>query len=130
MARLDDPWFEATFYGDVSAEAFHFLDSIEGAQGVWLWCPGGYGKPEYPLLGPRPHALMIPFQNPRNAPLCPSTHGPVSRTGSRPGEIAELRETSAVHEQRIGEFESRTGASTGSFNALAAESTGQHKAVR
>lgn len=80
-ALLTDPWFDAKFYGRVSAkgEMWH-LDGIEGAQGVQLWCPCGFGKPEYPLTGGRPHGLLVPFANPRNAPLLPDNHGPL-RTG-------------------------------------------------
>jgi hypothetical protein len=85
IALLIDPWFEAKFYGRVSAagECWH-LDGIDGAQGVQLWCPCGYGKPEYPLDGGRPHACRVPFANPRNAPMLPPDHGP-QRTGDPTG---------------------------------------------
>lgn len=84
--RLADPWFEARFYGRVTEDGtMTTLDSIEGAQGLWLWCPCGAGKPEYPLEGGRPHAILVPFANPRNAPALPSNHGPFSnRTNSHP----------------------------------------------
>lgn len=75
-ARLSDPWFEAQFYGEVSALGHKDLPSIEGAQGVFFWCPCGYGKPEFPLEGGRPHGVMVPFANPRNAPALPADHGP------------------------------------------------------
>lgn len=86
--RLTDPWFEATFYGHCLADGgYSRLDSIDGAQGVQLWCPCGYGKPAYPLEGGRPHAILVPFGNPRNAPLCPPGHGPLRTedpSGPRP----------------------------------------------
>lgn len=78
-APLTDPWFEARFYGEASASCHRYLDSIEGAQGLLLWCPCGYGKAEFPIDGGRPHAIMVPFANPRNAPPLPADHGPCSR---------------------------------------------------
>lgn len=95
IARLTDPWFEAAFYGQIEAGnadqhqggSFTMQDSIDGAQGVTLWCPCGYGKPEFPLDGGRPHAIIIPFANPRGAPSVPEDHGPKSAdnpTGPRP----------------------------------------------
>ncbi len=80
MARLTDEWFDASFYGEASALGHRYLPSIEGAQGVQFWCPCGYGKAEFPLEGGRPHAVMVPFSNPRNAPELPADHGPHSRS--------------------------------------------------
>jgi hypothetical protein len=87
IAKLTDPWFEAEFYGNVGKsglgrDSWQRQDGIDGAQGIVLWCPCGYGKPEFPLDGARPHALIIPFANPRNAPPVPPDHGPVSMDGS------------------------------------------------
>lgn len=80
MPRLTDPWFEAAFYGNVTEYSYRLQGAeLDGAQGVFLWCPCGYGKPAYPINGPRPHAIIVPFANPRNAPVAPSTHGPVAR---------------------------------------------------
>lgn len=76
--RLTDPWFGAEFYGEVGADGHRGLPSIEGAQGLFLWCPCGYGKAQYPLGGERPHGVMVPFSNPRNAPALPPDHGPCS----------------------------------------------------
>lgn len=74
--RLTDPWFEAEFYGNASAHTHHRQgDNIEGAQGILLFCPCGYGTD-------RAHGLMIPFANPRNAPLPPRDHGPCTRNNS------------------------------------------------
>jgi hypothetical protein len=87
MPRLTDPWFDAQFYGQIESGdpdkhvggSFTMQgDKIDGAQGVTLWCPCGFGKPEYPLTGGRPHAIMVPFANPQNAPACPPDHGPHS----------------------------------------------------
>lgn len=83
--RLTDPWFEAEFYGNVHADEQGRMthtrqgNRIDGAQGLQLWCPCGYGKPEFPLDGGRPHAVMVPFRNPRNAPELPPEHGPHSK---------------------------------------------------
>lgn len=76
--RLTDEWFDAKFYGEADAKGHRYLPSIEGAQGLFLWCPCGYGKAEFPLEGGRPHGVMVPFSNPRNAPELPPDHGPQS----------------------------------------------------
>lgn len=76
MPKLNDPWFEAEFYGNVSSNGLTRQESMEGAQGLLLWCPCGYGKPEYPVQGARPHAVLVPFLNPRGAPKVPDDHGP------------------------------------------------------
>ena len=83
MLHLTDPWFEAEFYNNARGQSFsRHGDRVDGAQGLFLWCPCGYGKSEYPLDGGRPHGLIVPFENPRNAPLLPTDHGPISRDGS------------------------------------------------
>lgn len=77
MTRLTDPWFEAEFYGHVSTTGHARQGSvIEGAQGLFLWCPCGYPHDA------SAHGLLIPFANPRNAPAVPPDHGPISRDGS------------------------------------------------
>lgn len=75
MPRLVDLWFEAEFYGNANERGGFVRQgpSIDGAQGLFLWCPCAYGKDE------RAHGLIIPFTNPRNAPELPANHGPVSR---------------------------------------------------
>jgi hypothetical protein len=74
---------QAEFYGGATDYSHQMQGAdVEGAQGLWLWCPCGYGKPEYPLDGPRPHAIIVPFKNPQNAPPVPANHGPTSRDGS------------------------------------------------
>lgn len=81
-ASLLDPWFEAEFYGQVTDSTYRRQGGeIEGAQGLLLWCPCGYGKPEYPLEGGRPHAVIVPFLNPRNAPEVTAGHGPQNKSG-------------------------------------------------
>ena len=53
------------------------------AQGVMLWCPCGFNKPEYPLAGGRPHAVIVPFNG---LPL-PADFGPQNSSnpaGPRP----------------------------------------------
>ena len=81
--RLTDPWFEARFYGQITADGSHRdLPSIDGAQGLIMYCPCGYGKPSAGA-----HHFMVPFANPRNAPPCPAKHGPLDTSnpdGPRP----------------------------------------------
>lgn len=80
--KLTDPWFDAKFIGGYSADgkSHHELPSIEGAQGVFFWCPCGYGKPEFPIDGGRPHGVEVLFANPRNAPPPPPDAGPHSKS--------------------------------------------------
>jgi hypothetical protein len=94
-ARLTDPWFGACFYGEVDEKSWrenHEDGSpmkFSEAQGIFLWCPCGYGeldkegKERYPLdlslnLG-RPHGLLVPFANPPSGIPLPADHGPVGR---------------------------------------------------
>lgn len=85
MPSLLDPWFEARFFTDVKEGDFrHDHPTLEGAQGLMIWCPCGYGKAEYPLDGGRPHAILVPFRNPRGAPLPPEDFGPVAPDGRHP----------------------------------------------
>jgi Family of unknown function (DUF6527) len=94
---LTDPWFEAEFYGGVfenrpcsetDPSCCHSVNhltsgykrqggSIEGAQGIFLYCPCSFG------VDKGAHGLLIPFSNPRNAPNVPEGHGPQSRDGKR-----------------------------------------------
>lgn len=74
MPKLTDPWFDAKFIGEIEeSKSYRYLDGIEGAQGLFLWCPCGYGKAEFPLDGGRPHGLLLPFRNPRGAPVPPDS---------------------------------------------------------
>ena len=81
--KLTDPWFEAEFLTKTTAKGHWKQDELEGADGVIFWCPCGYGKPEFPLDGARPHAVIVSFANPRNAPVAPPDAGSQSR-GSGP----------------------------------------------
>lgn len=74
---LTDPWFEAEFYGFAAEHSFRRLPSIDGAQGIFLWCPCAYGDDK------RAHGLLVPFSNPRNAPPVPAGHGPASSSGGK-----------------------------------------------
>lgn len=80
--RLADPWFDAHFIGEVSADGKQYrkIETINGAQGLLLWCPCGYGKAEFPLEGGRPHGVLVVFSNPRNAPVPPADFGPHSKS--------------------------------------------------
>jgi hypothetical protein len=94
-ARLTDPWFEAGFYGEVDKKSWrenHEDGSpmkFSESQGIFLWCPCGYGlldkdgKERYPLdlslgLG-RPHGLLVPFANPPSGIVLPADYGPIGR---------------------------------------------------
>jgi len=101
MANLTDPWFEAEFYGNVTPSGWRRQGpQIEGAQGLFLWCPCGYGKAEYPEAGGRPHGLIVPFANPRNAPALPPNHGPVSSVDGEPHPRWEMHGT-GLHDLTI-----------------------------
>jgi hypothetical protein len=81
IARLDDPWFDAAFLAETTATGHREIDTLEGADGVFFWCPCGYGKPEFPLGGGRPHGVIVSFANPRGAPVAPPDAGSQSRNG-------------------------------------------------
>lgn len=83
MPRLADKWFEAQFYCQIAEDGSMRLAweskmpiTFAQAQGLFLWCPCGYGKPEFPLEGARPHGVLIPFANPPCGIPCPAAHGP------------------------------------------------------
>lgn len=86
MPKLTDPWFEAHFFYDANSDGSYRMHHPDGtptlfreAQGIELWCPCGYGKPEFPLDGGRPHLAMVPFSNPPSSVQCPPSFGPYSR---------------------------------------------------
>jgi Family of unknown function (DUF6527) len=81
IARLTDPWFAARFVTETTALGHRYTDSLDGADGVCFWCPCGYGRPEFPLDGARPHAVIASFANPRGAPAAPPDAGSHSRDG-------------------------------------------------
>lgn len=86
-APLSDPWFEARFYGYITASGYRHAHedqrplAFAEAQGLQLWCPCGYGDPRYPLDGGRPHAIIVPFRNPPSGVPVPADHGPVGFDG-------------------------------------------------
>jgi hypothetical protein len=91
MAKLTDPWFEARFICEASDNGGYRHEHVDGSaitfaesQGIELWCPCGYGKPEFPLDGGRPHMVMVPFSNPPCGIACPIKFGPESRDKSKP----------------------------------------------
>jgi len=79
MSALTDLWFDAQFLGEMTVTGHRHIDGIEGAQGLFLWCPCGFGKSEFPLDGGRPHGVIVPFSNPRNAPQLDPNVGPHTR---------------------------------------------------
>lgn len=76
---LSDLWFEAQFTTKTTKEGHWCIDTLDGADGLLLWCPCGFGKAEYPLDGPRPHGILISFANPINSPIVPQDAGSQSR---------------------------------------------------
>lgn len=83
MARLTDPWFDASFISGAKQDGsfHHGHPTLDGAQGIFFWCPCGYGKPEYPIDGGRPHGVIVAFRNPVGAQAPPPNFGPSSRNG-------------------------------------------------
>jgi hypothetical protein len=99
-ARLTDQWFEAHFIASVGDDgSFRVYNydippmryALAQAQGLFLWCPCGYGaidqegKERFPLdlslnLG-RPHGVLIVFANPPCGRVPPANFGPKSRDG-------------------------------------------------
>src|SRR5690348_12593250 len=80
--KLTDPWFEATFIRTSPDGKSHtYVDKLDGADGLFLWCPCGYGKAEYPLDGARPHGLIVSFANPLGVPPAPDSAGTRGRHG-------------------------------------------------
>jgi len=80
---LIDPWFDAAFLRETTARSTSCADpaTIQDADGLFLWCPCGYGKPEFPLAGGRPHGLHVSFSNPIGAQPAPPDAGSQSRNG-------------------------------------------------
>lgn len=81
IARLSDPWFAVRFMTKTTAKEWYHHDTLEGADGIEFWCPCGYGKPEFPLEGARPHGVIVSFANPRGVPPAPADAGSQSRNG-------------------------------------------------
>lgn len=97
IAKLTDPWFEARFIYDVqpngSSYRMHHEDgsptTFAEAQGLFLWCPCGYGAKDkdgslkYPLdlslNHGRPHGVLIVFANPPSGIIPPANFGPTSK---------------------------------------------------
>jgi hypothetical protein len=91
--RLTDRWFSAAFVNNAIKQPNGLYQYYAGkfddrrrravpfgqAIGLILWCPCGYGKPEYPLKGGRPHVVLVVFAD-RGAP---ADFGPVSRNDSK-----------------------------------------------
>ncbi len=82
---LTDPWFEARFYGQVSPESSRIAHpngeplTFAESQGLFLFCPCGYGKPDS-----HAHGLYVPFKNPPSGIPLPLDHGPVDKDGNHP----------------------------------------------
>lgn len=103
IAKLTDPWFDAKFMTETTAKGHRYCDTLDGADGLWLWCPCGYGKPEYPLEGARPHGVIVSFANPRGCTPAPAEAGSRSRAGgpsrwtiARGSRLADLTLTPSV----------------------------------
>jgi hypothetical protein len=75
-AKLTDPWFEAEFIDGIDPAGSFYrgrIATLEGAQGLWLWCPCAHGNVD------KAHGLIIPFMSPKGAPPCPDAFGPTSK---------------------------------------------------
>jgi hypothetical protein len=79
--RLDDPWYDAVFIAESTAKGHRYIDTLEGADGVFFWCPCGWARPEFPLDGGRPHGVIVSFANPRGCSPAASDAGSQSRSG-------------------------------------------------
>lgn len=96
IAKLTDQWFEAHFIYGAQPDGSHCIHHPDGtpttfaeSQGLFLWCPCGYGAMDkdgnlkYPLdlslNHGRPHAVMIVFANPPSGIIPPADFGPVSK---------------------------------------------------
>lgn len=62
--KLSDPTFEAKFVKNVNGLSFKLSDSIDNAQGLWMYCPCNQG-----------HHILIPFAD-KGLPV---EFGPVAR---------------------------------------------------
>lgn len=82
--KLTDPWFEARFLRNTTKTGWSTADpeNIHGADGIIFWCPCGYGKPEFPIDGARPHAVVVSFANPMGAQPAPPGSGSQNRSGA------------------------------------------------
>lgn len=92
-ARLTDQWFDAHFFCEAREDGGFRVGendiSFAESQGLFLWCPCGYGALDaagaerFPLdlslNRGRPHGLLIPFSNPPNGIAVPANFGPLSR---------------------------------------------------
>lgn len=90
--KLIDPWFEATFIGGIREDggAFRRIDSIEGAQAVFLYSPCGYG------LTDGTHGVIVPFANPRNASAVPAAFKPTPRWEMSGASLDDLTLTPSI----------------------------------
>ena len=90
--RLTDAWYEAQFGGRATPTGgWHRQGSvIEGAQLIFLWCPCAYGDNE------RAHGLIIPFRNPRSAPVPAHNFGITTR--DRKTQPRWLMEGTGLHD--------------------------------
>lgn len=73
---LRNEWFEASFIGRAGNDGSYYCRkdiTFAEAQGLFLWCPCGFGKPEFVVA--RPHGVLIVFAD-RGAP---PNLGPFSR---------------------------------------------------
>lgn len=90
--KLTDPWFEAEFIGAITETSFRRLGgSIDGAQGVFLYSPCGYG------LTDGTHGLVVAFANPRNAPPVPASFEPLPRWQMSGSGLDDLTLTPSIN---------------------------------
>jgi uncharacterized protein DUF6527 len=92
-AALINQWFEAHFIAEACDDGSFRVNNgdvpFSQSQGLFLWCPCGFGavnedgSERYPLdlslNRGRPHGVLIPFSNPPSGIAVPAGFGPLSR---------------------------------------------------
>ena len=82
IGPLVDPWFAAEFLTETTKKGHRRIDTLQNADGLFLWCPCGFADPKFRTPnGGRPHGVIVSFANPRGVPPAPSNAGSRGRDG-------------------------------------------------
>lgn len=82
IGLLVDPWFDAEFLTETTKKGHRRIDTLQNADGLFLWCPCGFANPRYRAPnGGRPHGVIVSFANPRGVPPAPADAGSRNRAG-------------------------------------------------
>lgn len=73
--KLSDPYFEAQFMKNTTAEGWTHVDELVGSDGVIFNCPCGVGNPN------GAHKVVVSFAVPIGCPSAPADAGSQSRQG-------------------------------------------------